>query len=70
MFVRRKNSSGVVSVQIFDKSKGVNRVVKTIGSVLTYQPLKRYINKVGNGFLLIWMNRIFFNSQIKELKKN
>ena len=33
MFVRRKkNPSGVVSVQVIDKSKGTYRVVKTIGS--------------------------------------
>lgn len=33
MFVRRKkNPSGVVSIQIIDKSKGTYRVVKTIGS--------------------------------------
>ena len=33
MFVRKKkNPSGVVSVQIIDKSKGAYRVVKTIGS--------------------------------------
>src|SRR5690242_3553984 len=33
MFVRKKsNASGVVSVQIIDKSNGVYQVVKTIGS--------------------------------------
>ena len=33
MFVRRKkNPSGVISVQVIDKSKGTYRVVKTIGS--------------------------------------
>ena len=33
MFVRRKkNKSGVVSIQVIDKSSGQYRVVKTIGS--------------------------------------
>lgn len=33
MFVRKKNNkSGIVSIQIIDKSTGVYRVLKTIGS--------------------------------------
>jgi hypothetical protein len=41
MFVRKKkNPSGVVSIQVIDKRNGIYRVVKTIGSAT----VKRFIN--------------------------
>lgn len=52
MFVRKKNNkSGIVSIQIIDKSNGIYRVVKTIGSSsdtseveLLYQQGKKWIS--------------------------
>lgn len=42
MFVRKKkNKSGVISVQIIDKSSGRYKVVKTIGSSVNEQEVKR-----------------------------
>ncbi|MEM0939171.1 MAG: hypothetical protein AAGI25_05180 [Bacteroidota bacterium] len=42
MFVRRKpNKSGVVSIQVIDKSKGYYQVVKTIGSSSNIDEINR-----------------------------
>lgn len=70
MFVRRKkNPSGVISVQVIDKSKGTYRVVKTIGSSSDSSTTEPYINKERNGSLLVWVNRIFFEQLGQEAEE-
>ncbi len=51
MFVRsKKNKSGVVSVQIIDKSSGRYKVIKTIGSSANEADIKKFINQ-GNQWI-------------------
>ena len=46
MFVRKKNNpSGVVSIQIVDKSRGKYRVIKTIGSSSFPEEVSRLYNQ-------------------------
>ena len=46
MFVRKKkNKSGVVSVQVIDKSSGRYKVVQTIGSSANRQEIERLVEK-------------------------
>lgn len=46
MFVRRKqNKSGVVSIQIIDKSSGRYRVLKTIGSSSDFQSIEKLLRQ-------------------------
>ena len=52
MFVRaKKNRSGSVSVQVIDKSSGVYKVVKTIGSSSDELEVKK-LKKLANEFIL------------------
>ena len=42
MFIRKKkNKSGIISVQVIDKSSGVYKVIKTIGSSNNQQKIDR-----------------------------
>ena len=46
MFVRKKkNKSGVISVQVIDKSSGKYRLVKTIGSSADNTVVERFFNE-------------------------
>ncbi len=51
MFVRKKqNKSGVVSIQVIDKSSGKYKVVKTVGSSANVQEQEKYyLLKDSNG---------------------
>ena len=49
MFIRKKpNKSGVVSIQIIDKSSGKYKVVKTIGSAKDWQQIKQLETEARN----------------------
>ena len=47
MFVRKKkNPSGIVSIQIIDKSQGKYKVIKTIGSSSDTSEVESYYHKL------------------------
>ncbi len=47
MFVRKKkNKSGVISVQVIDKSSGRYKVIQTIGSSANAQEVERLVERV------------------------
>ena len=61
MYVRqKKNKSGVISVQIIDKSKGNYEVVKTIGSSQDRQEITGLVNE-GKVYISKYMGQIDFN---------
>jgi hypothetical protein len=50
MFVRQKqNKSGIVSIQVIDKSSGRYKLLKTIGSSSSQQIIEKLIRKVNYG---------------------
>lgn len=76
MFIRKKrNKSGVISVQVIDKSTGKYKMVKTIGSSINeleiklfVQKGKEYIQKI-QGQLLINFDQANFSKQVvKSIK--
>src|SRR5690606_4274276 len=70
MFVRKKkNPSGVISVQIIDKTSGEYRVVKTMGSTSDPETVELLFRQGKNGFQTVFMVKTFLNNLPPKLKK-
>ena len=62
MFVRKKkNRSGVISVQVIDKSSGSYKLVKTIGSSADPKTVEKlYLEgQIRSGYPMGWVKRLF-----------
>lgn len=73
MYVRqyvrqKKNKSGVISVQIIDKSKGKYELVKTIGSSQEPQEVIRLVNE-GKLYISKYMGQIDLNFEVLREKE-
>ena len=68
MYIRQKeNKSGVISVQIIDKSQGKYEVVKTIGSSQDPQEITGLVNE-GKVYISKYMGQIDFNFEVLQEK--
>lgn len=71
MFIRKKkNPSGVISVQIIDKSKGKYKVVHTIGSSKDDFLLMTLLKRVVNGLKFKVGLQICLNKKQEKRKRN
>lgn len=69
MYVRqKKNKSGVISVQIIDKSKGKYELVKTIGSSQEPQEVIQLVNE-GKLYISKYMGQIDLNFEVLREKE-
>ena len=68
MYVRqKKNKSGVISVQIIDKSRGKYEVVKTIGSSQDPEEIIRLVNE-GKEYISKYLGQIDLNFEVLREK--
>ena len=68
MYIRQKeNKSGVISVQIIDKSQGKYEVVKTIGISQDPQEITGLVNE-GKVYISKYMGQIDFNFEVLQEK--
>jgi transposase len=68
MYVRqKKNKSGVISVQVIDKSRGKYEVVKTIGSSQDPQEIIQLVNE-GKIYISKYMGQIDLNFEVLQEK--
>ncbi len=69
MYVRqKKNKSGVISVQIIDKSRGKYEVVKTIGSSQDREELERLVTE-GKAYITKYKGQLDLNFEVQKEKE-